>query len=96
MYEKYLILKNEKFFRLDIKIMTLNDLYSVLIDPNISCCFIVFKRDNFLERFKLEKPSDLDSFLNKIDSMIWDREESFIDSDSFDIFEAEYVDCYPI
>jgi len=76
--------------------MTVEDLYSITIDPCFACCFIVFKRDDYLERFRLTKPSNIDQFLSNIEKMIFNREESGIDSDSFNVFEAEYVDCYPI
>jgi hypothetical protein len=96
MYDNFLIEKNEKFFRFDLKLMTVEDLYSIAVDPCFACCFIVFKRDDYLERFRLTKPSNIDQFLFKIEKMIFNREESGVDSDSFNVFDAEYVDCYPI
>ena len=96
MYERFLIEKNEKFLRFDLKKMTVEDLYAICIDPCFACCFIVFKRDDYLERFRLAKPSNIDEFLTKIEKMIFNREESGVDSDSFNIFDAEYIDCYPM
>jgi len=95
MYDKFLIEKNEKFFRFDLKLMAVEDLYNIVTDPCFACCFIVFKRDDYFERFRLTRPSDIDQFLFKIEKMIFNREESGIDSDSFNVFDAEYVDCYP-
>ena len=76
--------------------MTVEDLYNISIDTCFACCFIVFKRDDYLERFRLIKPSSIDEFLTKLEKMIFNREESGIDSDSFNIFDAEYIDCYPM
>lgn len=76
--------------------MTLEDLYNILVDPSFSCCFIVFKRENYYERFRLLRPLDKDSFISKIENMIYNRDDSGIDSDSFNIYDAEYIDCYPI
>ena len=96
MYDRFLIEKNEKFLRFDLKNRTVEDLYNISIDPCFACCFIVFKRDDYLERFRLIKPSSVDEFLTKLEKMIFNREESGIDSDSFNIFDAEYIDCYPM
>jgi hypothetical protein len=96
MYNKFLIKKNEKFFRFDLKAMTVEDLYTISVDPQFACCFIVFKRDDYLERFLIIKPSSVDQFLIKMEKLIFNREESGVDSDSFNIFNAEYLDCYPI
>lgn len=96
MYDKYIKEKNSKFIRFDVKNMTLEDLYNILKDPNFSCCFVVFKRDNYYERFRLDKPEDVISFIERIEKMLYNREDSNVDSDSFNIYEAEYIDCYPI
>jgi hypothetical protein len=69
-------------------------LVMILISKNLG--YIVFKRDDYVERFRLIRPSNLDQFLLNIEKMIFNREESGIDSDSFNIFDAEYIDCYPI
>lgn len=96
MKKEFLIEKNEKFLRFNIRAMTLEDLYNISVDPCFSCCFIVFKRDDYVERFRLRRSHSLDQFLINIDKMIFNREESGVDSDSFNIFDAEYIDCYPI
>lgn len=96
MYEKYIVEKNKKYIRLSLKDMTLEDLYSVIIDSSFSCCFIVFKRDDYFERFKLAKPYDKEDFLNRIEGVLFNREDSGVDSDSFNIYDAEFIDCYPM
>lgn len=76
--------------------MTLEDLYNILIDPSFSCCFIVFKKDEYLERFRLDRPLSKNDFLNKIEETLFNKRDSGIDSDSFNIYDADYIDCYPI
>ena len=75
--------------------MTLEDLYILLTDPSYSHYFVVFKRDKYFERFRLERPKDLDSFLDRMSNSLTSMYDSGVDSDCFDVYEADFIDCYP-
>lgn len=96
MYDKFIIEKNKKFIRYSIKYMTLEDLYSILTDPIFSHCFIVVRREQYLERFRIHRPDSKQVFLDKIEGMLFKHDDSGVDSDCFSIYDAEYLDCYPI
>jgi hypothetical protein len=96
MYESYIIERHANFVRLDLSKMSVHDFFCIIKDPRFSCFFVVFRRDHYLERFKLKKiTNDMDyrSYLNDI---FFNTIESGLDSDSFNVFEADYLDCYPI
>ncbi len=96
MWDSFVIEKNDKYLRLNLPKMSLNELILLFADKNFSCFFLVFKHDNHFERFKISPPKSQEELILFFNTKLLNTIEHGIDSDNFNILEAEYIDCYPI
>lgn len=74
--------------------MTLEDLFNVLHCGEFSCFFSVFSENSYEIRYKVPVFQDINALIDHVHSKILIKGESCINSDDFNILEAEFIDCY--
>lgn len=70
------------------------DIYDIISNKNIDCCFAVFIIDDVLTRYRIPKFKTSEDFLEWICNYKTRVTVSGIDSDNFDVFSAIYFDIY--
>ena len=92
-WENFVIFENERFVRVKLDpSLNLGDLYSMTID--FDCCFFVFIVDGLETRYRLPNFDDINDFMVWVDKSKASLVSYGIDSDSFDVSKASYLDLY--
>lgn len=86
--------ENEKFIRIKIQKLSINELFNILINPDFIVFFAVFDKNQYYTRYKIQKIHNIIDLYKLFENGVFNDFDSSIDSGNININEAVYIDCY--